>query len=172
MDQTQSNHAELTLRGYTLMLGPEIPQMGSRSAKTIGTSRRVCIADGESDKMVAKAVSSGRAQGTVMDMFWGDRCGPCRSRGLHWMVATHIAEPTPQEMKKRMKEQCQPAGRHSEWLLSGIIHGPPLSCSKPFQSGLDGTIGQNEGELRRQVDSIDTTNERHQTIFTLFSILQ
>src|SRR6201998_1272504 len=31
-------HAELTLRGATLMLGPEMPQMGSRSAKTIGAS--------------------------------------------------------------------------------------------------------------------------------------
>src|SRR6202171_1673232 len=31
-------HAELTLRGTTLMLGPEMPQMGSRSAKTIGSS--------------------------------------------------------------------------------------------------------------------------------------
>ena len=29
-------HAELTLRGTTLMLGPEMPQMGSRSAKTLG----------------------------------------------------------------------------------------------------------------------------------------
>ncbi len=31
-------HAELTLRGTTLMLGPENPQMGARSAKTIGGS--------------------------------------------------------------------------------------------------------------------------------------
>src|SRR5215469_14522763 len=31
-------HAELTLRGTTLMLGPESPQMGSRSAKTVGGS--------------------------------------------------------------------------------------------------------------------------------------
>ena len=28
-------HAELTLRGTTLMLGPEMPQMGARSAKAI-----------------------------------------------------------------------------------------------------------------------------------------
>ena len=35
-------HAELTLRGTTLMLGPEMPQMGSRSAKTIGASPQVC----------------------------------------------------------------------------------------------------------------------------------
>ena len=31
-------HAELRLRDTTLMLGPENPQRGSRSAKTIGAS--------------------------------------------------------------------------------------------------------------------------------------
>src|ERR1700731_4954 len=31
-------HAELTLRGTTLMLGPEMPERGSRSAKTLGAS--------------------------------------------------------------------------------------------------------------------------------------
>jgi PhnB protein len=52
----------------------------------------------------------------VMDMFWGDRCGTVVDpEGYTWMVATHIAEPTPQEMKKRMKEHMasQPAGTPS-----------------------------------------------------------
>ena len=31
-------HAELTLRGTTLMLGPENPERGMRSAKTVGAS--------------------------------------------------------------------------------------------------------------------------------------
>ncbi|HEV2114368.1 MAG TPA: VOC family protein [Terriglobales bacterium] len=31
-------HAELTLRGTTLMLGPENPERGARSAKTLGAS--------------------------------------------------------------------------------------------------------------------------------------
>lgn len=31
-------HAELTLRGTTLMLGPESPAMGRRSAKSVGAS--------------------------------------------------------------------------------------------------------------------------------------
>ena len=31
-------HAELTLRGTTLMLGPEMPEMGARSANTVGAS--------------------------------------------------------------------------------------------------------------------------------------
>ncbi len=103
-------HAELTLRGTTLMLGPESPQMGSRSAKSIGGSPTTLFLLAENvDKVVAKAVKLGaEAKGPVMDMFWGDRCGTLSDPdGYTWMVATHIAEPTPQEMKKKMKEQMQ-----------------------------------------------------------------
>ena len=101
-------HAELTLRGTTLMLGPEVPQMGSRSAKTIGASpTSLYLLTENADKVVAKAVKLGaELKGAVMDMFWGDRCGTVVDPdGYTWMVATHVAEPTPQEMKKKMKEQ-------------------------------------------------------------------
>jgi PhnB protein len=101
-------HAELTLRGVTLMLGPEIPQMGSRSAKTIGASpASLYLLTENADKVVAKAAKLGASvKGRVMDMFWGDRCGTIVDPdGYVWMVATHIAEPTPQEMQKKMKEQ-------------------------------------------------------------------
>src|SRR5436305_15302137 len=65
-------HAELTLRGTTLMLGPEVPQMGFCSAKTIGASPGNLYLLTESvDKVVAKAVKLGAApKGPVMDMFW------------------------------------------------------------------------------------------------------
>jgi len=101
-------HAELTLRGTTLMLGPEMPQMGSRSAKTIGASpSSLYLLTENADKVVAKAVKLGATlKGPVMDMFWGDRCGTIADPdGYTWLIATHIAEPTPQELKKRMKEQ-------------------------------------------------------------------
>jgi PhnB protein len=101
-------HAELTLRGTTLMLGPEIPQMGSRSAKTIGASpASLYLLTENADKVVAKAVKlGGAAKGPVTDMFWGDRCGTVVDpEGYSWMIATHVAEPTPAEMRKRMKEQ-------------------------------------------------------------------
>src|SRR3984885_2290171 len=50
-------HAELTLRGATLMLGPEVPQMGSRSAKTIGASpSSLYLLTENADKAVASAV--------------------------------------------------------------------------------------------------------------------
>lgn len=103
-------HAELTLRGTTLMVGPEMPQMSSHSAKTIGASpTNLYLLVEDVDKVVAKALQLGAAaQGPVMDMFWGDRCGSITDPdGYSWMIATHKAEPTPQEMKKAMKAQAR-----------------------------------------------------------------
>jgi PhnB protein len=107
-------HAELTLRGTTLMLGPENPARGMRSAKTVGASPASLYLYVENvDKTVAKAVGLGATtQGPVMDMFWGDRCGMVVDPdGYGWMVGTHKAEPTTQEMKRKMAEQVaqQPA---------------------------------------------------------------
>jgi hypothetical protein len=46
-----------------------------------------------------------------MDMFWGDRCGKIVDpEGYSWMVATHKAEPSAKEMKKKMLEQMKPPG--------------------------------------------------------------
>jgi PhnB protein len=102
-------HAELRLRDTTLMLGPENSERGARSAKTIGASPVTLYLTSENvDKTVAKALKLGAtAMGPVMDMFWGDRCGTVVDPdGNAWMVGTHIAEPTPQEMKKAMKQQA------------------------------------------------------------------
>ena len=112
-------HAELTLRGTTLMLGPENPALGKRSAKTLGSSPASLFLYVENvDKVVAKAASLGAtAQGQVTDMFWGDRCGMVVDPdGYGWMVGTHKAEPSTREMKKKMAEQVgqQPAGAATE----------------------------------------------------------
>ena len=101
-------HAELTLRGTTLMLGPEIPQMGSQSAKTLGHSPTTLYLLAENvDKTVGKAIKLGAtAKSPVMDMFWGDRCGTIVDPdGYVWMVGTHMSEPTPKEMMEKMKAQ-------------------------------------------------------------------
>src|ERR1700675_1211745 len=103
-------HAELTLRNTTLMLGPENVQRGARSAQTPGASPVTLYLTTENvDKLVAKAVTLGATlNGPVMDMFWGDRCGNLVDPdGYTWMVGTHLAEPTPQEMKKQMKEMMK-----------------------------------------------------------------
>jgi PhnB protein len=109
-------HAELTLRGTTLMLGPEISQMGTRSAKTLGGSPVTLYLTCENvDKVVAKAAKLGATQkGPVMDMFWGDRVGTVVDpEGNTWMIGTHISEPTPKEMAKKMKEMNQQAAAAS-----------------------------------------------------------
>lgn len=102
-------HAELTLRGSTLMLGPENPERGMRSAKTLGGSAvTLYLAVENVDKVFAKATKLGAsAVMPVMDMFWGDRCGSVADAdGNTWWIASHVAEPTAQEMKKKMKEQA------------------------------------------------------------------
>jgi PhnB protein len=109
-------HAELTLRGTTLMLGPENEAMGRRSAKNVGASpASLFIYVEKVDKVVDKATKLGAtSQGPVMDMFWGDRCGTVLDPdGYSWMVGTHKAEPSAKEMKKGMEEmmrQSRPAG--------------------------------------------------------------
>src|SRR5882724_1565746 len=119
-------HAELTLRGTTLMLGPEMPQMGSRGAKSLGASpTSLYLLTENADKTAAKAVKLGAAlKGEVMDMFWGDRCGAVVDpEGYTWMVATHVAEPTPKEMQQKMKEQMvsQRAARSASFLISKTV---------------------------------------------------
>ncbi len=103
-------HAELTLRGTTLMLGPENASMGSRTAKSLGASPATLYIYVEKvDKVVSKALSLGATgKGPVIDMFWGDRCGTIVDLdGYTRMVSTHKAEPTAKEMKKKMLEQIR-----------------------------------------------------------------
>ena len=103
-------HAELTLRGTTLMLGPENAEMGRRSAKTLGGSPVALYLYVENvDKVVEKASKLGASgQGPVMDMFWGDRCGTISDPdGYTWMISTHKAEPSAKEMKEKMLEMMR-----------------------------------------------------------------
>ena len=103
-------HAELRLRDTTLMLGPESPQMGARGANSIGASpATLFLLTENADKMVAKAVKLGaKLTVPVSDMFWGDRSGTVVDpEGNTWMIATHVAEPTPQEMRKKMAEMAK-----------------------------------------------------------------
>ncbi len=111
-------HAELTLRGTTLMLGPEVAALGKRSAKNAGASpASLFIYVEDVDKVVEKATKLGAtSQGPVSDMFWGDRCGTIVDPdGYIWMVGTHKAEPTAREMKEKMQEMMrqQPASTAS-----------------------------------------------------------
>jgi uncharacterized glyoxalase superfamily protein PhnB len=89
-------HAELTLRGTTLMLGPEMPEMGARSAKTVGASPTTLYLMVEKvDQVVAKAVKLGaKPQGRcricsgaiAVDGSWIPR----RNRSTRWSHAGSV----------------------------------------------------------------------------------
>jgi PhnB protein len=105
-------HAELTLRGTTMMLSPENPARHARSAKNSGgCPATLFLMDENVDKTVAKAIKLGAtAQGPVMDMFWGDRCGYIVDPdGYTWMIATHKADLTPAQMQKAQAQAMSAA---------------------------------------------------------------
>jgi uncharacterized glyoxalase superfamily protein PhnB len=64
-------HAELTLRGTTLMLGPESPEWGTRSAKTLEPRPPVSLFTWKMRTKSLRRLPSWGAttQGPVMDMF-------------------------------------------------------------------------------------------------------
>jgi PhnB protein len=78
------------------MLGGRIPKWAV--APSLGGSPVTLYLTTESaDKMVAKAVKLGATvKVPVAEMFWGDRCGTIVDpEGNNWMIATHVADPTP-----------------------------------------------------------------------------
>jgi PhnB protein len=89
------------------MLGPENAAMGKSTAKSVGASPMGLYLYVENvDKVVDKATRLGAtSDGSVMDMFWGDRCGTIVDPdGYTWTVGTHKAEPTTKAMKVKMLE--------------------------------------------------------------------
>ncbi|HET8580767.1 MAG TPA: VOC family protein [Nitrospiraceae bacterium] len=102
-------HAELKLRDSVLMLSPEMPDWQCYSAKTLGnTPTTLYLYVEDVDKLATQAANAGA---TLLqpptDMFWGDRTATLvDSEGNKWMLATHMSEPTPEQMEAEMKEQC------------------------------------------------------------------
>ena len=103
-------HAELTLRGTTLMLGPENPAAGKEDSE-----ERRCLSfqplhlrgrrgQGRRKSDQARRNTTRSGDGHVL----GDRCGNVVDPdGYTWMVGTHKAEPTAKEMKKGMEEMMK-----------------------------------------------------------------
>jgi len=105
-------HAELQIGDSRIMLADENPQMGNRSAESIGgspVSLYVYLPD--CDKVVAKATAGGaKVLKPVTDQFYGDRSGFIQDPFGHlWGIATHIEDVSDVEMKERMKKMMPAA---------------------------------------------------------------
>ncbi|MGD1215875.1 MAG: VOC family protein [Terriglobales bacterium] len=105
-------HAELQIGDSHIMLADEFPEMGHRSAESIGASPvSLLVYIPDCDKVVAKAVAGGaKVLKPVEDQFYGDRSGFIQDPFGHlWGIATHIEDVSPKEMEERAKKAMQAA---------------------------------------------------------------
>jgi PhnB protein len=100
------SHAEIKIGDSIVMLADEMPDMYSKSPKTVGaTTGGGMLYVEDCDAVFKRAVDAGA---TVMmpltDMFWGDRYGQVKDPFGHlWSIATHKEDVSPEEMQKRQE---------------------------------------------------------------------
>jgi PhnB protein len=97
-------HAELEIGDSVVMLADEFPDMGARSATSVGGSPVIIHLYVENvDAVVASAVEAGaRLVRPVEDQFYGDRSGQIEDPFGHlWSVGTHIEDVAPEEIGRR-----------------------------------------------------------------------
>ncbi len=100
-------HAELEIGNSRIMLGNEMPNMGYRSATSIGASPvTLYVYLPDCDSVVKKAVSAGaELKRPVENQFYGDRNGTIHDPFGHvWTIATHVEDVSPKDMEERMKK--------------------------------------------------------------------
>ena len=98
-------HGEMRIGDAVIMLGEEMPEMGSHSPLAIGGSAvTLMLYVKDVDAAFARATAAGCT--TLMppaNMFWGDRyCRVADPFGHQWAIATHIEDMSMKEMGKRM----------------------------------------------------------------------
>ena len=100
-------HAEIQVGDSRVMLADESPSMGCVAPVTAGqTTSSLYLYVPDVDAMFEQAVAAGaKVAMPVTDMFWGDRFGAVDDPSGHrWGLATHVEDPTPEQMAQRQKE--------------------------------------------------------------------
>ena len=97
-------HAEVAFDGHLLMLSEEYPDMGVRSAETLGaTPVTLHLHVDDADALVARAVAAGGTlERPCEDHFYGERSGTVRDPfGHRWLIGHAIEDVAPEEMQRR-----------------------------------------------------------------------
>ena len=97
-------HAEITFGTSVVMVADEFPEMGIKSAKTVGgTPVTVALYVEDVDKTFKAALEAGAKElRPVENKFYGDRSGQFEDPfGHRWNVASHVEDVSPEEMGKR-----------------------------------------------------------------------
>jgi PhnB protein len=96
-------HAEIKIGDSIIMLADEMPDMGGRGPKTIGgTPVSFFVYRENVDREWKRAVDAGaKVLVPLADQFWGDRTGCVEDPfGHQWWLAQHVADLTPEQIKK------------------------------------------------------------------------
>lgn len=99
-------HAEMKIGDGLFMLADEFPEMGFRSAQTLGGSPvTIHVYVKDVDALAAQAVSAGATLAKpVEDQFYGDRIAQLTDPFGHvWYFATHTEDVSPEEMGRRFE---------------------------------------------------------------------
>lgn len=102
-------HAELRIGTSVIMMGDENPAQSCKSAETLGGSPVTFYIYLENvDDAFKVAVEAGaKSRVPVENMFWGDRVGTIQDPfGYSWMLATHVKDPTPEEIQQGAQTAC------------------------------------------------------------------
>jgi uncharacterized glyoxalase superfamily protein PhnB len=97
-------HAEMDFGGWTVMLADEFPEMGLRSATSIGASPvSIHLHVDSADEVVRRAAEAGgRVEMEPADQFYGERSGVIRDPfGHRWLIGSHTEDVAPDEMQRR-----------------------------------------------------------------------
>jgi PhnB protein len=107
-------HAEIQIGDSRIMLADEFPNMGAKSAQTLGgTPVSILLYVEDADALFRQAVAAGaKEERPVENQFYGDRMGALHDPfGHRWFVATHVEDVSPEEMKRRMAEMAPAAAQ-------------------------------------------------------------
>jgi PhnB protein len=110
-------HAELKIGDSLFMLSDEMPGQSCEPSALAETCSGFYLYVKDVDDIVERAVAAGGTlKDPVKDEFWGDRIGKIIDPAGHeWIVATHVEDVSPDELRKRGKEMfekmMQEAGR-------------------------------------------------------------
>lgn len=105
-DGKHTLHATIRIGDSILMMGDETPDMGCKSAESLGASPiSLYVYVPDVDAVFEQAVAAGAtAVMPVADMFWGDRCGSLKDPfGYEWTIATHTRDLTDSEIQEGAK---------------------------------------------------------------------
>jgi PhnB protein len=106
-------HAEMKIGDSHFMLADEHPEVGAVAPPaTGGRYATFLVYVPDVDAVFKRAIAAGATEVRPVDLqFYGDRTGRLRDPfGHEWMLATHVEDVPPDEMKRRMRERVKQAG--------------------------------------------------------------